>query len=91
MLMNYLPNTTAPTISSSSGSSPPVSGNVDISPPKHGQRWGNWTYNGPNLTHQHPYYEVDLGRCEDAKNVVKSLKRAVTNGKSKGVRFFSLL
>jgi len=25
------------------------------------------------------------------KNVVKSLKRAVTNGKSKGVRFFSLL
>ena len=36
-----------------------------IGPPKHGQRWGNWTYNGPNLTHQHPHYEIDLARCLD--------------------------
>ena len=42
----------------------------DLRPPKHGQRWGNWTYNGPNLTHQHPYYEVDLEWCVDAESVL---------------------
>ena len=38
----------------------------DLQPPKHGRRWGNWTYDGPSLMHQRSGYEVDLDRCVDA-------------------------
>jgi len=38
----------------------------NLRPPKHGQRWGNWTYDSHYLTHQSPHYDIGLELCVDA-------------------------